>query len=148
MLIAASLQKNIYHVSVLVDSALEILSLTLDCYEEFVKVPDVTQATLPVPEYAGVFGAEFLAPLPNGLIRDYDPALRQQILDISKAQAEPMVEPNGMADDIRRKSMSVIVGSIAGHETVCQRLPQLDNTSLTHPFISTLSTCASGQNAL
>ena len=115
MLIAAWLQENIYHVSVLVDGAPEILPLTLDCYEEFVQVPDVAQATLPVPKYTDVFGTELSAALSNGLVRDYDPALCQQILNISEAQAESVVEPNGMADDIRRKSMSVIVGSIGGH---------------------------------
>jgi hypothetical protein len=96
-------------------AAPEILPLTLDCHEEFVQVPDVAQATLSVPEYTGVFGTELSEPLSNGLVGDYDPALCQQILNISEAQAKSMIEPNGMADDIRWKSMSVIVGSIGGH---------------------------------
>ena len=115
MLIAAWLQENIYHVSVLVDGTPEILPLTPACYEEFVQVPDVAQATLPAPEYAGVFGTELSAPLSNGLVGDYAPSLCQQILNISVTQAKSMIEPNGMADDIRRKSMSVIVRSIGGH---------------------------------
>jgi len=89
--------------------------LTPDCHEEFVQVPDVAQATLPAPEYAGVFGTELSAPLSNGLVGDYDPSLCQQILNISQAQAKSIIEPNGMADDIRRKSMSVIAGSIGCH---------------------------------
>ena len=115
MLIAVWLQENIYHVSVLVDGAPEILPLTLDCHEEFVQVPDVPQASLSAPEYMGVFGTELSAPLSNGLVGDYDSAPCQQILNIPEIQAESMIEPNGMADDIRRKSMSVIVGSIGGH---------------------------------
>jgi hypothetical protein len=59
MLISVWLHENIYRVSVLVDGAPEILPLTLDCYEEFVQAPDVAQATLPAPEYMGVFGTEF-----------------------------------------------------------------------------------------
>jgi hypothetical protein len=82
------LQENVYHVSVLVDGTPEILPLTLDCHEEFIQVPDVAQATLPVPEYVGVFGTELSAPLSNGLIGDYDPTLCQQVLNISEAQAE------------------------------------------------------------
>jgi hypothetical protein len=50
-----------------------------------------------------------------GNIGDYDPSLCQKILNISEAQAKSIIEPNGMADDIRRKSMSVIVGSIGDH---------------------------------
>jgi hypothetical protein len=68
-----------------------------------------------VPEYAGVFGTELPAPRSNGLVGDYDPSLCQKILNISEAQAKSIIEPNGMADDIRRKSMSVIVGSIGDH---------------------------------
>jgi hypothetical protein len=116
MLIAARLQENIYHVSVLVDGAPEILPLTLDFHEEFVQMPNVAHATLPVPEYTGVFGTELTAPLSNGLVGDYDPALCQQILNISEAQAETVVKPNSMADDSWRKSVSAIVGSIGFHQ--------------------------------
>jgi len=115
MLIAMWLQENIYYVSILVDGAPEILPLAPDCYKEFIQMPDVAQMSLPAPEFAGVFDTELSAPLSNSLVRNYDPALRQQILNISEAQTESMIKPNGMADDIWRKSMSVIVGSIGGH---------------------------------
>jgi hypothetical protein len=115
MLIAVRLQENINHVSVLVDGAPEILPFTLNCHEEFVQVPDVPQASLSASEYMGVFGTELSAPLSNGLEGDGDPALCQQILNISEAQAETVVKPNSMADDIWRKSVSVIVGSIGAY---------------------------------
>jgi len=70
---------------------------------------------LPVPEYPGVFGAELSTPLSNGLVGDYDPALCQQILNISETQVESVAKPNGMADDMRWESMSVIVGNIGCH---------------------------------
>ena len=44
-------------------------------------------------------------PAPDRLVADVDPSLRQKFLDIAKAEAESKVQPNGMADDIRRKSM-------------------------------------------
>jgi hypothetical protein len=53
--------------------------------------------------------------LARRLVGDYDPALCQQILNISEAQAETVVKPNSMADDIWRKSVSVIVGSIGAY---------------------------------
>ena len=115
MLIAAWLKENIYYVSILVDSAQEILPLAPDCHEKLVQVPNVAQASLPAPEYAGVFGTELSAPLSDSLVRNYDPALCQQILNISEARTESMIEPNGMADDGQRESMSLIVGSIGNH---------------------------------
>jgi hypothetical protein len=49
------------------------------------------------------------------LVGNCDPALSQQVFNLPKTQAETVVKTNGMADDIRRKSVSVIVGRIGGH---------------------------------
>jgi hypothetical protein len=61
-----------------------------------------------VPDYTGVFGTELSAPLSDGLVGDYDPALCQQILNIAKAQAKSIIDPYGMADAsaslLRRKT--------------------------------------------
>src|SRR5262245_42352019 len=99
-------QEYIDYVSVLVNRAPEILSLALDSHEEFVQVPSVSQAALSSPECPGVLGAELLTPLSDGLVGDYDPALCQKVFNISEAQAESAIEPDGMADNIRRKSPS------------------------------------------
>ena len=114
-LIATGLDKNIDYVSVLVNRAPEILSLALDSHEEFVQVPSVTQAALSSLECPGVLGAELLTPLSDGLVGDYDPALCQKVFNISEAQAESVIEPDGMADDIRRKSVSLIGWCIGVH---------------------------------
>jgi hypothetical protein len=50
----------------------------------------------------------FLAPAPNGLIGDNNTPLSQQELDISKAEAEHVVQPDGMADDLGGKAMTVV----------------------------------------
>jgi hypothetical protein len=44
-------------------------------------------------------------------------AFREKILDISEAQAETMINPNGIADDFWRKTMTVIAGPIVLHGT-------------------------------
>ncbi len=99
----------------LVNSSPEIMSLTLDGYEQFIHVPDVAQATLPPLEPTGVLRVEFEAPLPDGLVGDDDPALRQKILDLPKAQAKAMIEPDGVADDLGRKAVSAVAGRIVVH---------------------------------
>jgi hypothetical protein len=38
-------------------------------------------------------------PAPNGLVGDHNAALRQQILDVTKAQREPEIEPDRLSDD-------------------------------------------------
>jgi hypothetical protein len=51
--------------------------------------------------------AKFEEPAPYGLRGDIQPTLRKQILHIPKAQCEPGVEPNGVANDIRWKAMTL-----------------------------------------
>jgi hypothetical protein len=88
MRIAACLQENIYHISILVNRAPEILPWTLDCHKEYVQVPDVAQVALPTPEYSGLFSTKLSTLLSNGLVGDDHPALCQQTLNISQAQAK------------------------------------------------------------
>jgi hypothetical protein len=47
-------------------------------------------------------------PTPNCLVRNRNPAFRQQILDIAKAQSEPEIQPDRLLNDLRRESVSVV----------------------------------------
>ncbi len=60
-------------------------------------------------------GAELSTPLPDALVGDNDPPFCQEIFDISEAQAEAVVQPNGMADDLRREPVSAVAGCVAIH---------------------------------
>jgi hypothetical protein len=41
-------------------------------------------------------------PAARGLVRDRDPALCEQILDVTKADCEPQIEPNRLMYDLRQ----------------------------------------------
>lgn len=47
-----------------------------------------------------------MTPLSNRLIEDDDSPLGEKILDISEAQAEAMVNPHRLADDLRREPIA------------------------------------------
>src|ERR1700693_4068823 len=49
---------------------------------------------------------EVVYPAAHGLVRDRDPALRQQILDVTKAEREPEIEPNPLMYDLGREPIS------------------------------------------
>jgi hypothetical protein len=51
--------------------------------------------------------AKLQTPPPDTLVGDKDAALRQEQLDISKAQAEYVVEPDRVADQLGRKTMAI-----------------------------------------
>jgi hypothetical protein len=61
-----------------------------------------------VSKTAGKFRAEFVDPKSNRLVADGDIALSEKILDIPDTEIEVVVEPNGMPDERRRKSMTLV----------------------------------------
>jgi hypothetical protein len=56
----------------------------------------------------GVHATEFQSPAPDRLIGDIEPALGQDFLDVSTAQGEPDVEPNGMSNDLGWEVMTAV----------------------------------------
>jgi hypothetical protein len=86
--------------------------LTPDVHEEFIQVPRIAQATLSPPEPTRIFGIELPTPLLDGFVGNQDLSLCQEIFDITEAQAEAVIEPDGVADDLRGKSVSVVAGCI------------------------------------
>jgi hypothetical protein len=73
------------------------------------------KAQAPAPQPASVVESEDQAPLPDRLVRDRDPALREEIFDLSKAETEPVVHPHGVGDDLGWKAVSAITWRRAGH---------------------------------
>jgi hypothetical protein len=89
--------------------------LAVDANENFVQVPHITEAALAPLQFSGRVRTELLTPEPNRFIRDDDSAFGEKVLDISEAQAESMVNPDGIADDFRRETMTVIARPIVLH---------------------------------
>jgi hypothetical protein len=52
--------------------------------------------------------AELLAPAPNGLMGDDDATLGQQEFNISIAEAEHVIQPDSMSDDLGGKAIAVM----------------------------------------
>ena len=81
---------------------------TVEGHEYFVRVPLVTESTLTAPEGALVPRPELKAPAANRFVGDDDPAFSEEILDVPKAHAESVVEPDGMTNDFGRKSVTTV----------------------------------------
>jgi hypothetical protein len=60
---------------------------------------------------------QLLTPESDRFIRDHDSPFGEKILDISEAQAETMVNPDGIADDFWRETMTVIARPVLLHGT-------------------------------
>lgn len=59
-------------------------------------------------ESSGIYCSELDASEANGLVADCDPAFSQEILDIAVTEVESIVEPEGVADDIWRNSVTFV----------------------------------------
>jgi hypothetical protein len=112
---APRLNEDVDHVPVLINGTPEIVLTTTNPNEDFVEVPDVA-APRPLPScLACVLAAELLAALADGFVGDFHSSLRKQILNVSEAQREPVVEPNGVADDLGGESITSVAGRLAIH---------------------------------
>jgi len=114
-LIAATLHENVYGIPILINCTPEILPLPLNGNEHFIDVPPVAQPPWPLFELASVVRPKLLAPLANCFIGDRDAALGEQLFHFTEAEAEPMLEPNGMADDFGWKAVTMVDGWFSLH---------------------------------
>ena len=80
--------------------------MPLYLYEDLVQVPRVTETTLSTLQSPSVFRPELDTPKSDRFIGNGDAALSQKILDLAKAQAKSLVQPDRVADDFGRKSIS------------------------------------------
>ena len=125
------LDEDIDHVTVLIHGTPQILPLAVDRDKDFVQKPRIPESTLSPLQALCLVGIELPTPLSDGLVGNDDSALGKKIFHIPKAQAKPIVVPDGMANDFGRISVSVIGRSAAFHRLSLPAAAQLDNTGLT-----------------
>ncbi len=82
--------------------------LAIDLHEDLVDEEGITISPVLPLQTPGIFRTKLDAPKPDGFITDSNAAFSQQIFDISVTEIESIVEPHGVADDVRRKSVSFI----------------------------------------
>jgi hypothetical protein len=111
------LNQDVDHVAVLIHGTPEILLLAVDSNENFVQVPNIAEAALPPFQSLGIVRTELFTPESNRFIRDEDSPFGEKILDIPEAQAETMVNPDGIANNFGRKTMTVITRPVVLHGT-------------------------------
>ena len=106
--IAPRLNEDVEHDAILIDGAPEIMLHALDPDEDLVHVPLVPWPWPAASQAVGETRAEFLAPASHRLVGDDDAALSQDQLNIPQAEAEHVVQPDGVADDLGGKPMAVV----------------------------------------
>lgn len=116
--IPADLHDFIEDVSFLVDSTPEISFLAIDSDDDLVEMPDIKAAWRLALQATGVVGAEFDRPASDRFVGYDNAALKQHFLDQTQAQGETEIEPDGVCDDLRRKSVSLVTDRTKDHTLV------------------------------
>jgi hypothetical protein len=114
-LIPTWLNENVNDIAVLIDRTPEVLLLAVDSHEEFVKVPAIAEASLLLLKTSCIVSAELPTPTSNGFIGDCDASFREKVFHIAEAHGETMIDPHGVTDDFRWKTVSVVTGSNVPH---------------------------------
>jgi hypothetical protein len=66
-------------------------------------------------ELASIVRPKFLTPVTNRFIGDGDAAFGKQLFDFAEAEAEAMVQPHGVADNFRGKTVTLVTGCCGFH---------------------------------
>src|ERR1700722_18489421 len=80
----------------------------IDLQIDFVKMPSRVRLRAALAQMRGDRRLEVVHPRAHALVRHSDPAPCEQILDVTKAQCEPEIEPNRLIYDLRHEPISGI----------------------------------------
>ena len=108
--VSAACDQDIEDISILVNGSPKIMTFAANRDEHFVHVPDVAEPPLSPPQSTRIRWSKLAAPGSNGFVGHGDAPLSEKVLDIAKAQREPMVQPNRVADDFGWKAVASIQG--------------------------------------
>ena len=106
--ISPRLNENVEHDAVLIHGTPQIMLHALDPDEHLIHVPLVPWSWSAASQAICEGLAKLLAPPTNGLIRDDNATFSQKQLDIPKADAEHVVQPDSVADDLGGKAVAVV----------------------------------------
>jgi hypothetical protein len=109
------LNQNIDHVAVLIHGTPQILLLAVDSNEGFNQMPLIAKPSLASFQLPSIGRTELLTSLPDRLIGHDDSPLGEKMLHIPEAQAEAMIRPDGVTDDLARKSIAGVRRPISLH---------------------------------
>jgi hypothetical protein len=102
----------------------------VDPDEHLVEVPRVAGARAPPAQLVGLGLPELGAPPPHRLVTHRDTAYQHQLLDLTKAQREPEVQPHPVVDDLNRVAVALLRRRCGAHPTNPPRSATLTNVTV------------------
>jgi hypothetical protein len=107
-LVSLRLHEHVEDFALGVDGSPQIDHAARDFQIHLIQVPGPARLGDASAQVRSNCGSKIIHPAPNALTRNHNPALRQQVFYIAKAQGESEVEPNRLLDDLLWEAISVI----------------------------------------
>ena len=102
------LEKNVNDIAILVDGAPLVVLRTSDLDEDFIDKECVSIARVLAAQALGDLRPKLDAPEADRFTADGNTPFGEEVFDISVAQTESTVQPNGVTDDLGRKPVSLV----------------------------------------
>src|SRR4051812_694368 len=113
--VAPALDQDVEQGAVLVARPPQVVQLAADAEEHLIQVPLVARPWPTPLERVGEGSPEPETPGADALVAHYDAALGQDRLDVAQAQAEAVVEPHRVADDLGREAEAMVGAGLGLH---------------------------------
>lgn len=104
------LQQYFQHSPLCIHCSPQIILPFLDRHYYLIEMPFVSDEGAFASKLIGIPLSELLAPFPNRFIGDLNAPIEHHFLNVSVAQGKGVVEPNAVANDFTRESMTGIHG--------------------------------------
>ena len=111
--VALGLHQNINDHTVLIDGPPEIMPRAIDVEEDLVQMPLVSSPRPSFPQPGRELVPELFAPSTDRFVADHHAAGRHGFFDVPETHREPIVEPNGIRDDLFREAIAAVW--VVGH---------------------------------
>jgi hypothetical protein len=108
VLVAPALHQNIEYLAMLIHGPPQIMSLPLHRQKDRIQMPLVPRSRALAAELLSIGLPEFPAPIPHRFIGQDDATFRHELFDIPIAEAEAVIAPYAVADDLYREPMALI----------------------------------------
>jgi hypothetical protein len=106
--VPSALDQHIEYIPVLINGPPEVVQFASDADKHLIQKLLVAGLRPPHLEAVGVSSSEAQAPFTDCLVADHDASRRQDQLDFAQAEAEAVVKPDRLVDDLGRKAVAAV----------------------------------------
>jgi hypothetical protein len=107
MLVAALVHQDVQHFAFVIDGTPEVHPPAPDLHHYFIQAHRPVGAVRRRRRLAAISGPNLITQQRTASTADLDSTLRQQFFDVADAQGEAEIQPDRIADHLRRKSMTL-----------------------------------------